>query len=194
MSGNSSATATQDLSAKKIVNQLKKGKKAYDSFGEILCTQYTIAGKLMNEWREHFKVTLPPDANTQTLQTIDARLMELHEEATFLKARCNAKLHALRDVNAASYRRRYAELVAEYKSKQKKLPAKDTLAALAENDNQETKDQIVHPEIELDFWKAILEDLNYKRRLVENMTLNISVEAKALQNQKYIDALNRDKR
>jgi len=185
----STPNTTPKITAKDLVNQLRKGKRLYDEFGKELYTQYKINGKLLHEWKEYFKLYLPPDANTQTLREVDSRLMGLHQEASFFKGCCNAKLQAAKANNMDAYRQRYTELVAEYKSQGKKLPAKDTLSALAEHTTADWKNVTMHAEIEFDFWKEILNDLTNCRRLVENMTLNISVEAKALQNEKYIDAI-----
>lgn len=178
------------LEAADLISQLRKSKKLHDQFAQQFKTQYRIGGKLTSEWKQHFRVKLPPDMNTQTCQTADARLVELHQEASFLKAEAEARLSAYQSANDEKYRAKYAGLVAEYKEKGQKLPAKDTLAALAEHSMNDIKNALVHAEIELAFWKEILNDLGNCRKIIENVTINLSVEAKALQHEKLLDKLN----
>lgn len=178
------------ISASTLVNQLRNGKVLHDQFADEFRKRYKIAGKLINEWKDHFKITMPPDLDPVKIQLVDVLLMELHQEATFLKAEVEARLTACRSRNDDMYRTEYARLVTEYKSKQQKLPAKDTLAALAEEKTGDIKNALTHAEIELCFWKEILNDLRNSRRLIDNATINISVEAKALNHEKYITALN----
>jgi len=184
-------TTTQESIA--LLNQLKQGKKLYDKFALAFKSKYLIAGSLIAEWKAHFKVKLPPDLNPQTCQAVDSKLMDLHQEASFLKAEAEARLSACKSANDDKYRTRYASLVAEYKAKGSKLPAKDTLGALAEHAIQGTKSAQTHAEIELTFWKDILSDLANCRKLVDNATINLSVEAKALSNAKYLDSLNKNR-
>ena len=176
--------------ASSMIDQLRKSKKVHDEFAHQFRHQYMIAGQLIKAWKEHFRVNMPPDVNTQICQVLDSQLMQLHQEATFLKAEAEARLTAQKGANQDKYRTKFAALVVEYKSTGQKLPAKDTLAALAENDISDTKNATVHTEIELNFWKEILSDLTNCRRLIENATINLSVEAKALANEKYLDKLN----
>lgn len=187
-----SAEADKDKeAANSIINQLKKSKKLHDQFAEKFRTGYKVAGKLMSDWKKHFCIKLPPDLNPQLAQAVDAQLQELHQEATFFKAEAEARLTAFQSANNEKYRNKYAALVAEYKSNGSKLPAKDTLAALAESETSELKDSMTHAEIELAFWKEILNDLSNTRKLLENATICLSVEAKALAAERYLDRLNK---
>lgn len=172
-----------------LVDQLRKGKRIHDEFAEAFRKQYQVAGKLMSEWKKHFRMRLSPDLNPQTCQEADGKLMDLHQEAAFLKAEAEARLTACKSANDDRYRTKYTKLVAEYKEKGQKLPAKDTLGALAEHAISDTKGAQTHAEIELSFWKEVLTDLANCRRLVENATINLSVEAKALNNAKFLDRL-----
>lgn len=174
-----------------LINELKKGKKSYDEFGHVISKLYQVAGKTMGEWQEYFKIALPPDPNPSILQDLDSHIMALHHEASFHKAKCNLKLQTAKDRYSSKYRKEYTKLVMTYQNQNAKLPARDTLNTLVEEEISEIKDMITHAEIELDFWKEVLNDLNTSRRLIENVTLNISVETKALMNQQYIDALNK---
>lgn len=176
-----------------LINELRKGKKTYDEFGQAVTGLYQISGKTMNQWKKHFSIKLPPDPNPKILGELDSLLMDLHHEATFYKAKSNLKLQTAKDRYAAKYRKEYAKLVFTYQSQKAKLPARDTLSTLVEDEASDLKEVITHAEIELDFWKEILNDLTHCRRLIENVTLNISVETKAMMNTKFIDAMSTNK-
>jgi hypothetical protein len=176
-----------------IIGQLKKGKKLHDAFAYQFKNQYLIAGKLAKEWKQHFRIDLPPDMNPQICISVASELMKLYQEASFLKAEADARLSACKNASDDRYRVRFAELVAEYKAEGKKLPAKDTLVALAEHSISHLKNTVAHAEIELSFWKEILNNLSQARKLLENATINLSVDAKALQQERYLDRLNKER-
>jgi len=176
-----------------LLHKLKDGKTVHDEFAKVFKTQYLISGKLIEEWKEYFRVNIPPDLNPATCTAFDSKLSDLHQQASFLKAEAEARLAALNNANNQQYRASYTALVEEFKSSQKKLPAKDTLSILAEESIKNTKDSITHAEIELAFWKEVLSDLGNTRRLIENATINLSVEAKAMASGRMLDRLNSNK-
>jgi len=172
-----------------ILEQLNKGKGLHDHFAKQFREGYFIAGKLIADWKQRFQIEIPPDLNPQTCKELDLKILELHQEASFLKAEVDARLAAYRNTNNDRYREKFTALVTEYKNKGDKLPAKDTLAALAEHAVGNIKNAMVHAEIELAFWKEILNDLANSRKLIDNITINLSVEAKALQHERALDRL-----
>jgi len=173
------------------LSQLKKGKVLHDKFAQEFEKEYLISGKIMSEWRDHYKLIMPPDFTPKVCQDIAIKLMELHQEASFMKAVCDARLRACRGASNIKYRKEFTELVSTYRAKGEKLPAKDTLAQLAEQAVGDIQDAVSHAEIELSFWKEILDDLANSRKLLENATINLASESKALYSERYIDALSR---
>jgi len=180
-----------EVSAKELVGQLKKGKALYNEFSIEFNEQYMISGKLIDDWKEYFKLEVPPDLNPRLCQGLDIKLMELHQEAAFFKASCQSKLEAYRSRYNAAYRTTFTALVAKYKAEGSKRPAKDTLVTLAEYEIGNILDAIVHAEIELNFWKEVLSDMANCRKLIENATFNLGIEAKALQAEKIYDGMQR---
>jgi len=169
---------------------LRKGKKLHDGFALKFREKYLIAGKQIDKWKTYFKVDLPPDLNPGLCQEIGSKLMGLHQEAAFLKAESEARLAACKSTSDDRYREKYTALVTEYRNKEMKLPAKDTLIALTEHSISDIKNAITHAEIELAFWKEILADISNSRKTVESAIICISVEAKAVQHERYIDKMN----
>lgn len=181
----------EEVEAKELIDQLRKGKKLHEEFSKNFNSLYKIAGKLMSEWKQYFKVKIPSDLNPQTCLSIGSKIIGFYQEASFLKAEAEARLAAYKSATDDKYRTRYAELVTEYKAESKKIPAKDTLAELASYDIGDIKNALVHSEIELAFWKEMLNNLNHARKTIENATIGLGIEAKALQSEKYIDSLNK---
>lgn len=176
-------TKTETITSKdqvdKMIAGLRRGKDIHEMFAETVRTGILIQGRTMEQWREYFTVDLADNPNTLDCKLLDIHLMSLHQEATFLKCMAEAALTLGKKSYDTQYRDKFTALVSEYKSLDKKLPAKDTLEILASNDLDDIETGLSYSELGVKFWKDILEDLNYKRRAVENITINNSVEAKA---------------
>ena len=79
--------------------------------------------------------------------------------------------------------------MASYRKNKTRPPAKEILMAEVENEIENDMMNLIYSEIELNFWKDILSDIKEARKTVENISLNLSVEAKALQHEHYLDTL-----
>jgi len=178
-----------------LVKKLKPGKVLYDLFSKGFNELYLISGKKGSEWEAYFKMPIPPDASPGILRDMDVQLSGLFEEAGFMKTMSDIRLQAYKAASTSKYREAYAQLVAEYKTtgEGKRLPAKDTLQVLAEEKIGDDVDGAVHAEIELTFWKGILDKLNITRKIIENLTFNLNIEHRATQNQSFLDKMNNKK-
>ena len=163
----------------KMIAGLRRGKDIHEMFANRVRNEILIQGKTMEGWKTYFTLTIPSNADVIECKILDSRLMELHQEATFLKCMAEASLTLGRKGYDSQYREKFAALVSEYRVEDKKLPAKETLENLAKNDLDDIETGISYSELAVKFWKDVLEDLNFKRRAIENVTINNSVEAKA---------------
>jgi hypothetical protein len=175
----SNLPATAKELTDKMINGLRKGKDIHEMFAARVRTDILIQGKTMEGWKQHFMLSIPSNADVIECKQLDTRLMELHQEATFLKCVAEASLTLSRKGYDSQYRDKFAALVSEYKTTDKKLPAKETLENLAKNDLDDIETSTSYSELAVKFWKDIIEDLNFKRRAIENITINNSVEAKS---------------
>lgn len=175
-----------------ILNYLRQGKETYTEFGKKFREMYLISGKLIGEWEEHFKINIPSDTTPPILQSLDRQVALLHQEATFQKAESSCRLEYIKAVYNKEYREAFNAIIAEHKiSSSGKLPSKDTIATIAENRVGKMKDAFVHGEIELNFWKEILADLSHKRRVINDMTINLGIEMKQIHGERAFDHFGR---
>ena len=181
------------LKANSMVNELRNGKYLYEQFTETHEKRYKIAGKTMREWKEHFHLSIDPDMTPRECIRLDIKLIEMYEEASFLKNMAQAAMNNFKSTSQDHFRAVYANLVGEYRSEGKKLPAKDTLTVLADQEIKDEKQGLVHFETVLDFWKDILGQLNFYRKMIENSTFNLNIEARAIDNEKYRSGLEKSK-
>jgi len=177
-----------------ILNYLRKGKEAYTEFGKKFREMYLISGKLIGEWEEHFEIDIPADTTPPILWSLDRQIAKLHQEASFLKAESSCRLEYIKAVYNKRYRAAFNAIIAEYKTAHpgSKLPSKDTMATQAESRVGDIKDAITHAEIELSFWKEMLADLAHKRRIVNDMTINLGIETKILNGEKAFEHFGRN--
>lgn len=164
--------------ADKMIERLRTGKNIHDLFAEQVKTRILIQGKTMEQWKKHFTVKIPETPDINECRNLDMKIMALHEEAAFLKAMAEASHTLGKRSHDSAYREKFTSLVSEYKAENKKLPAKDTLETLAKAELDDIESGLSYSELSIKFWKEILEDLNFKRRVIENATINNSVEAK----------------
>lgn len=173
-------------SAKKTVDDmilnLRQGKDIHEQFAEAVQDRMMIQGKTMDQWRKHFRIEIPENPDITACKEVDMVLMEKYQEASFLKAMADASHLLQKKGYETQYRQKFEALVSEYKQSGKKLPAKDTLSALAAGKVDDIETGVTYAELAVRFWKEILDNLNYVRKVIENATINNSVEAKATNN------------
>jgi hypothetical protein len=170
----------------KMTATLRRGKDIHEMFANTVRTSILIQGKTMEQWKSHFSIDIPDNPEIVDCKLLDMKLMEFHQEATFLKCMAEAAHTLGRKSYETQYREKFMALVSEYKELDKKLPAKDTLETLASNDLDDIETGLSYSELAIKFWKDILEDLNFKRKAIENITINNSVQAKLEVNSNFL--------
>jgi hypothetical protein len=170
--------------ADQMINNLRRGKSIYDIFADQVKTRIVIQGKTMEQWKEYFNMDIPESPSTEDCKVMDMQLMHMHQEAAFLKTMSEASLMLGKKSYDTDYRKKFTSLVQEYKADKKKLPAKDTLETLAKAELDDIESGLAYAELGVRLWKDMLSDLDYKRKIIENATINNSVEAKFISAQR----------
>lgn len=166
-------------SVKNLAAVLDKAKEVHTSFSKYVHSEIKIQGKTMNEWYAYFSLEISDSPTIQECKELDIKLMRFHEEATFLKSMSEAIYSLGRKSYNSQYREKFTDLCASYKKSDKKLPAKDTLEILASQDLEDIDAGLIFSEVAVKFWKDVIEDLNFKRKSIENITILNATEAKA---------------
>lgn len=175
-----------------MIDRLKLSKELYQEYTKQFSERYCVQGRPLGEWRRYFQIHVPPDLNPRTAQHLALRLMELYQEASNYKTEAELRLHSAQSTAKSMTRDKYNALLVEYKSNGGKVPAAATISTEAEAAYGKELDSLIHIEIELIFWKGILNSLQECRKLVETATWNLSVEAKAIGHEAKIDSLGRE--
>jgi len=180
-------TTDKQKLAKQTVDEmiagLRKGKDIHEQFAKAVQDRMMIQGKTMEQWRQHFAIKIPNNPDITACKQTDMKLMELYQEASFMKAMADASHLLQKKGYDTQYREKFQAKVSEYKTAGMKLPAKDTLETLARNSVDDIETGVVYSDLAVKFWKEILENLNYLRKIIENATINNSVEAKMTEKQ-----------
>jgi len=161
-----------------IVEKLTKGQATYDLISQNL--KILIHGKSIEDWTKEFKVAMPKEqATPANLRDICIKIMELHQVAVFHYVLAESIKQQMAHGNDTSFYTRYMELYEEaQKSGTKRLPASLTLESMAKTYNQDMEGAMVYAEIAVKFWRSILDHLSECRKLVEQASMNTSVELK----------------
>jgi hypothetical protein len=153
-----------------------------------------ISGQPIDYWIQKFRIKVPTDNLTPAvLRDLDMILLDLHQEATFYLAVTTARAQMLQKGSNSSYYAKYIEILNTYRANGKRAPSADTLESMAKIDNEDVEAAATIIDIETKFWKSILDHLAMARRLIENASLNISVELKALNNESLINHINKSR-
>ena len=178
--------------AQVLLDKLMTGKQVHQIFAESMKEQLLINGKPMSHWEKHFKITIPTDSlNPGMCKMLSMRLMNLNQEAAFFQACATAKAQIIKRGTSAAYNDKFNTIIQQYKSERKKLPAAATLETMARINNEDLDSAQTIADIESKFWKDILDHLSTCRKLIENASMNIATELKSLNNDKYLDNINR---
>lgn len=181
---------TPKAQAEQLLNSLLSGKKVHELFAEGIKRQLPISGKSIDFWEGKFRIHIPTDNLTPTLcKEISMKLVDLHQEATFHYAVATAKQQMIKRGSESSYLTQFSAIVEEYREKGKKLPAADTLKTLSSIPNEDIDSAASIADVEVRFWKSILEHLHTCRKLIESASMNIAVELKATRNDEAIEKM-----
>ena len=183
---------TAEDKAKILLSKLMSGKEVHKIFAEHMKEQLLINGKQMDFWEKHFRIEIPVDNLTPSMcKVLSMRLMNLNQEAAFFQACATAKAQIVKRGTTAAYNDKFWGIVQQYKSEGKKLPAAATLETMAKVDNEDLDSAQTIADIENRFWKDILDHLSTCRKLIENASMNIATELKSMNNEKFLDNLNK---
>lgn len=172
---------TPKAQAEQMLTTLLKGKTIHEIFAENMNKQLMVSGRPIPFWEEKFRINVPTDNLTPAIcKELDMRIMDLHQEATFLNAVATAKAQMIKRGSEASFNSKFWTIVQEHKDAGGKLPAAATLERMAGIDNDEVESALTIADIECKFWKGILDHLSTCRKLVENASMNIATELKSL--------------
>jgi len=162
--------------AQSILAQLQDGKDVYTVFTRHFENEFLLNGKTLSAWRQHFKIQIPQSCNLAELRQVATKLYNVYQEASFFYAEAQAQLSAIQTGGEKLFREAHHKHYSAYKNAGAKLPAADTLKREAEYDIGDIKDAESQAGITKNFWKEIVEGLNNQRRLVEQISISLSVE------------------
>lgn len=184
---------TPKAQAERLINEILKGKDVHGIFAEMMNKQIMISGHPIPHWEKQFKMKIPTsNLNPQTCRDLDLQLLGLNELATFFYNAAVAKNQALKHSNEAVYMSKFQALVEEYKITGKRLPASSTLDNLARVEQLEVEASQTIADIEVKFWKSILDHLGRCQSILKNASLMIATELKAMSNERNLDAIERN--
>lgn len=183
---------TPKAQAEALLKGMFKGQEIHNVFTQNFKRQMTISGQSIDHWQNKFKIKVPVDNLTPSLcMELAMKIMDLSQEAAFYHAVAQAKSQMLKRGSDSTYTNRFWMIVQDHKQKNMRLPASATLETMAKVDTDEIESAETISAIETKFWKDILDHLNMCRRLIENTSLNLSVELKAMNNEKFLENINK---
>jgi hypothetical protein len=164
--------------AEELMKSLNHDKAINEIFSDAFERQYLIYGKCPKEWLRYFRINIPENPDTSQCKALAAKVASLTQEANFYFAAAEAQTDALSSGEDREFSTNFNRLVAEYKGKNKSLPASKTLETMAKAKMSDIGGAIRNAHIVKNFWKRILEGLVEVRKNLELATWNNSTQAK----------------
>lgn len=179
--------------AEQLINETLKGKKVHEIFTQYMVDQLLVSGQPIPYWEKKFRIPIQTDSLTPaTARVMDMKIMELSQEATFLWNTAMVRAQLIRHGNDNVFVGKFTALVQEYKETGKRLPAQGTLENLARHDNLDVDSAQAIADIEVRYWKSILDHLGRCQSILKNSSLMIATELKNIGNEKLFDANERN--
>lgn len=171
---------------KGLINALRKNKEFAREFHNEILNRYGVEDKRLDDWRKESEIVIPRDAKPQ--QCIEALIEIDHRTQIFSNYHREAKTTeaALRSTYEKAFDTAFEScyneaLAAKEENGGKRLPAKDTLTALADRRVKQEKYALHHAQIATMFFQQILNKLNSQREDVKSILIALGIEAKMLQ-------------
>jgi hypothetical protein len=176
--------------AEQMATAIRAGKQVWDLLKEDLHKDLIISGKHVDEWKREFHIDIPPDLNPTLLKELNVEMVKKFQEASFRLATARQLATKSFHGTKVSYEAAYLATVAEWKAKGKRMPAASTLENIAKIESTTHDSTSRYAEVEMKFWRDIIDGLDNTRRMIEDATRNVTQELKADQTVRSIDAMN----
>lgn len=165
-----------------VKDKLNKSLGEAMDLGNTIANIWLINGKSASYWEEYFRVHIPQDADSRTLANLGAKVGSLMSEATGYLSQVEANKDGIDYVYQDQYNEAIDNMVNTIKNSGEKVPAAATLASLAEAKLSNLNGARQHTEMCVKFWKRILDGLKKVGDRIDNITWNLSNEAKIVSN------------
>lgn len=164
--------------AKEFIKKVRESKETFNRVHDKFYASYRINGKTMPEWQDYFKVDIPKDISPIGCIGMLAELAAKYHEASFYYSSAGALDKAYGAEREKEYRKIYKRVTDERTGPDKKTAAATTLSTLADQEVQQFDDVIYNAQLTKDFWKSILDQLKYTFKVLNDITINNSLELK----------------
>lgn len=183
---------TPKAQAEKLIKEMLRGKDVHRYFTDSMRNNVLISGQPIDHWEREFRISIKTsDLDPQTCREMDLRVMHLNQEATFYYNVAMARSQLIKHGNDSVFMGKFQSLVEEYKDSNKRLPAVGTLENLARANQLDVESAQTIADIEVKFWKNILDHLGRCQSILKNASMLISTEMKHFSVEKSIDAINK---
>jgi len=157
---------------------LVEGKAIADIFSDSMRNQYTVAGKTLEQWQQHFAIKSPENPDVSQCRVMASKCANFYHEASFYYAVSEAMVEAINSGHSRKFSDLYAGKVQELKAQGAKLPSADTIKEMINSLTGDSAGALNNAKIQKNFWKRILESLSEIRKHIEIATWNNSTEQK----------------
>ena len=165
-----------------VKDKLSSSSNDADELKTTIENIWLISGKTSSYWEQYFCITIPQDADSKTLANLGAKVGGLMSEATGYLSKTESSRDGIEYLYKDQYNATIDSMVSTIKNSGEKVPAAATLASLAEAKLSDLNGARQHTEMCVKFWKRTIDGLKKVGDRIDNITWNLSNEAKIVNN------------
>lgn len=189
----SNESEEQPPETNKLLQWLETGTRVHGEFARALLSSFKINGKSIDAVEKEFEIKIPEDLNPSTCRIVQARLMELYQDASKWLRRAEIIAEGLENSVNSQSDGRYAAMVSEHKSNKQKVPAALVLEKIVSQEMTDLEAARTSATIVLNFWKRIIQKIGWYEGVLEKAIMSLGVEAKLEVGDRFISRNNNAK-
>lgn len=161
---------------------MHNGVSLFESVKQWINSDYKTDGKSLAEWADLYRMPRIKEDSTPIECAALAAILANHiGDVSTRMALARSRASLLKQQSNVQLNQYVVNLVTRPQEEKKRLPNKETVLAMAGTMNTDLDTACLVADLELSFWKDMLEYLTNVRRAIETLSLNLSVDLKASQ-------------
>jgi len=161
--------------------ELNRGGETYEKLTREFLSSFEFFGKTLDAWASEMMLEKPSEKlDLCAIRTLELEMIEKLEKASNYLSVATAMLQAIEGGNEIKKKRLTTAIVEGYKTQRARRPAASVIESMADSQLEDTAAACIAAKIIKQFWKQRLDTLLHNQKILEQISINLSVEMKMI--------------